>query len=526
MKIPIIDLFAGPGGLSEGFFSVTENSQCFFDLKLSIEKDPVAHKTLLFRSFYRQFIRHGKPVPKEYYEVLQEPDLNKREIKRETLFKKFKEGDEAKNEAICLELGLKTRKKTDILIKEALGKSHKKNWVLIGGPPCQAYSLAGRSRMGGMNEEDHRVFLYKEYLRIISSHQPAVFVMENVKGLLSATLNGDNIFKKIIKDLEKPSSVSKKSGCPNYKIYSLVKKNVESEKDFLIRAENYGIPQKRHRIILVGVREDINIRPDLLIPSMTPTSLESVIGQLPQLRSVMNRTYKSSIVINGKKKRIYTNVDDSDKDWIDLINSFKEQVFGWNGFTDTDLSGIVKVSKYGKGAEYISCQETLNPSHPLFSWYHDTNINGVINHESRSHLLQDIKRYLFCSIYTKKYKKFPRLEDFEKHSKDLIPDHENVKTGKFNDRFRVQLKNFPATTVTSHISKDGHYFIHYDPKQCRSLTVREAARIQTFPDNYLFCGSRTQQFHQVGNAVPPYLAKQIGEIVKDIFHKMSKYKLD
>ena len=125
----------------------------------------------------------------------------------------------------------------------------------------------------------------------------------------------------------------------------------------------------------------------------------------------------------------------------------------------------------------------------------------------------DLYRYLYASVFAEKNNRSPLLEEFPA---ELIPAHKNASSGHFNDRFRVQVATKPSTTVTSHISKDGHYFIHYDPEQCRSLTVREAARLQTFPDNYFFEGSRTQQYIQVGNAVPPLLAQQLAEIVHNL----------
>jgi DNA (cytosine-5)-methyltransferase 1 len=128
---------------------------------------------------------------------------------------------------------------------------------------------------------------------------------------------------------------------------------------------------------------------------------------------------------------------------------------------------------------------------------------------------EDLRRYAFAAAFAQIEHRSPKGHT-EFNLPGLAPKHANWKSGKFADRFRVQLYEKPGTTVTSHISKDGHYFIHPDPSQCRSLTVREAARLQTFPDNYFFRGNRTQQFHQVGNAVPPMLASRIATIVREI----------
>ena len=125
----------------------------------------------------------------------------------------------------------------------------------------------------------------------------------------------------------------------------------------------------------------------------------------------------------------------------------------------------------------------------------------------------DLERYRWWAKRAEKLKRSPTIDEIpERDRKRLLPKHANLITGRadtFVDRFKVQVASKPSGTITSHISKDGHYYIHYDPKQARSFSVREAARIQAFPDDYFFMGNRTQQYHQVGNAVPPYLSYQI-----------------
>ncbi|MCL9805024.1 DNA cytosine methyltransferase [Flavobacterium amniphilum] len=538
--IPIIDVFAGPGGLAEGFSSLlNERNERIFKIALSIEKDETAHKTLKLRSFYRQF--PVGQVPDEYYEFI------RGNITIEQLYQLYpNEKQLAEEEAWCGTLGTPDEKdkngisdeEVDIRIRQAL--NGEANWALIGGPPCQAYSLVGRARRQELTlnaETDKRVNLYKEYLRIIAAHNPSVFVMENVKGMLSAETQHTNVFQKILRDLKKPKFACEAEGIYinneqnfQYRIYSLTtpprdfteEEPIFRPQDFIIKAEDYGVPQRRHRVILLGIREDINQEFEVLTQK-EQVSLKSLISNLPKIRSGVTKSFTHSEIVfddsgKPKKKRYYKGLTDSETEW-------KKHITGLNKKLNSFLPRFEIQEKElptSLGSGFIESNNfNLNDNHPLRNWFADDRLNGVLHHNSRKHLLEDLKRYLFASRYTQIYNDFPRLEHYKKASEDLLPDHENTNSGKFTDRFRVQLPNIPATTVTSHISKDGHYFIHYDPVQCRSLTVREAARIQTFPDNYYFCGERTNQYHQVGNAVPPYLAFQIAEVVSGIFENQN-----
>jgi len=509
MPIPIIDLFAGPGGLGEGFSSLTNSeNEAIFKIKLSIEKDEYAHRTLELRAFFREFSRNK--APKDYYEYLAG------RITREQLFERHpQEAKQASEEAWLAELGGEATPNDliDERIRKSLGKST--NWLLIGGPPCQAYSLVGRSRIRGESEEkyqgDRRHYLYREYLRILAVHQPPIFIMENVKGLLSAEVKKERIFQNILSDLADPCKAIPEVGASKiekpftYRLMSIATPpttllgDFEPE-DFLVRAEQYGIPQARHRLIILGIRSDLVVTPEILQP--TPeVSIEDVIGDLPKLRSGLSKELDSPRAWQQAVKEIVA------VQWL-----YKEAP---EDIRKTILSLVEKVSpNLSRGSEFIEGATTPNK---YADWFTDKKLGGIGNHSTRGHIRTDLYRYFFASIFAQINKRSPLLEDFPR---SLLPAHVNVKAAlketKFNDRFRVQLKGRPSTTVVSHISKDGHYYIHYDPSQCRSLTVREAARLQTFPDNYFFEGGRTQQYKQVGNAVPPLLARKIAEIVAEL----------
>lgn len=497
MRIPVVDLFAGPGGLSEGFAAVRdEKGERVFDIRVSIEKDPVAHKTLSLRALFRALAEDR--VPDSYYDYIR-GDISVTAFHSDS---KVKAGlSSVAHEAHCLELGNDPEQRVDKRIREAV--KGRDDWILIGGPPCQAYSMAGRSRRRNVDptfEDDPKHFLYKEYLRIIRNFQPAVFVMENVKGMLSSTHNGQRIFERIIDDLSEP-----KPGT-FYDIRSFV---MDSDggglapDEYVIQAENYGVPQTRHRVILLGVRADYAGAPHHLLSSLqSRVTVRDMIGDMPALRSKLSK------------------VADAQDAWCRELKAASSRLKGLQHPKRAQIKDLMHEAalrakdRISVGGQFVYGGSKLSRRVPaeLASWIVDTRIGGVCQHETRGHMATDLHRYLFASSFAQVTGQSPRLQVFPT---GLMPEHQNARleNAPFDDRFRVQLFDDASTTVVSHISKDGHYYIHPDPSQCRSLTVREAARLQTFPDNYFFEGNRTQQYHQVGNAVPPFLAHQVAESV-------------
>ena len=500
--VPVVDLFSGPGGLAEGFAAFKDPSgQPRFNVVLSVEMETTAHRTLRLRNFLRKF-RSG--YPSEYYGFLngalaQEPDWGH-------LYSR--EWREARDETRCLKLGTI---EANSFLRERIAKiraAHGGRTILLGGPPCQSYSIAGRARNAGNARynpaSDERQSLYLEYAKVLEHLQPAVAVMENVRGMISAKHDGQQIFPGVMESL-------KHAGGPDqYRLYSLAPPHAGrswddglNPEDFLVRSEEHGIPQRRHRVFVICIRRDIaSTLPSDLLPALerseATASVHDVIGAMPMLRSRLSKDDDGSswqqVLIDAHQLALrHMPVMPPD-----MERKFRLAL----DLTFRSTTGTALPHREVQGATGFpdSCPSTLR------DWISDPNLTRLPNNETRGHINEDLARYLFAAAYAWAFRRSPRARDFPRQ---LAAKHRSWNTGKFDDRFRVQLRDHPSTTITSHISKDGHYFIHFDPAQCRSLTVREVARLQTFPDNYFFHGGRTHQYIQVGNAVPPYLARQI-----------------
>ena len=313
--------------------------------------------------------------------------------------------------------------------------------VIVGGPPCQSFSSVGRAQDPNSMRNDPRNFLFLSYLQILDKYKPKIFVFENVSGLLTAKPQGTLIFPEIISLMSK-----------NYKVCT-------DHDTILLDAVHYGVPQIRKRVILIGVRKDLNFSP------------EDIYNQIVKTHYSPEEEKNKQI----EKREKYLTVIDA--------------IF--------DLPKLMP----GDGVEEMEFKPTI--LNPYLEKIRTKTFNKLYNHVARKHNSEDRERYRLLSQNNW------QLKELELFKPELIhhdPRH-------FGNRYTVQAYDRPGRTIVAHLYKDGNLFIHPDSTQERTFTVREAARIQSFPDDFKFMGSRTDQYKQVGNAVPPLMANQIAKAI-------------
>lgn len=410
-RLNYIDLFAGASGLSEGFRMLN------FNPVAHVEIDSDACLTIKTREAYYHLKENNKISV--YY------DYVGGNITRDSLYK-FLPSD-IENSVINTEISDSTLKHIFKVIETNL--KHLLNSeldLIVGGPPCQAYSLIGRHGVDW--ENDQRLKLYVQYGRFLKEFKPKAFVFENVPGIYSA--NNGYYFTHLKKYFRKLG----------YEI-----------EDRILNAKDYGVLQNRRRIFVVGWRKDIQFSFPVFEPIVHNYTVEDIFSDLSPLTP-------GQVINKGKYKK--------------------------------EPSKYMKQFNLSNGADFYT------------------------QHISRPHNSNDLKIYKIA------------IQKWEQENKRLkytdIPEKLRTQknTESFLDRFKVVDGKGISHTIVAHIAKDGHYYIHPDIKQCRSISVREAARIQSFPDDFYFEGSRTSVFRQIGNAVPPLLSKAIADGIKNKLYKI------
>ncbi len=400
----VIDLFAGAGGLSEGF------RQEGYHVSAHVEMDSNACNTLRTREAYY------------YLKSINKLDVYKNYLLKKMTREELYEGipDKVLNRVIESEINSETI--NNIFNKIDAVLDDKNIDIIIGGPPCQAYSTAGISRDPNRMKNDPRNYLYLYYIEFLKKYNPNLFIFENVRGILTAKKG------KIFEGLK--SSLDNAGYKMDYRI---------------LNARGFGVSQSRERVIIIGWKKGIQFKyPDFPINNNFP-SIEELFSDLPKILAGQT--------IEGQGK---------------YVNSPKN---------------------YLKG---IRAEE----------W------DILTYHVARPNNENDLKIY---ELVVDAWNKEKKLLKYNELPSELIT-HKNSKS--FLDRYKMVRGDSHSHTIVAHISKDGHYYIHPDKKQNRSISVREAARIQSFPDDFYFESSRTAAFQQIGNAVPPLMAKKIASHLK------------
>ncbi len=399
-KYTFIDLFAGCGGLSEGFYKEG------FKALAHVEIDKYCCSTLRERMKYYGYSQND--IDKSVIES---------DIKADNIINR---------------------------IEYAVGKSEVD--MIIGGPPCQAYSSAGRARDENGMKNDPRNYLFEHYVKILNHFKPKFFVFENVTGLLTTNIDGIKILQLVFAALKK-----------NFKI-------VEQPSTLLFNTANYGVPQIRKRLIIIGVRKDLDLRPEEIYESLKITHYDPDMSEE-----------------DSRKLKKYVSV--------------------------ADAIGDLPIIHAGQKIKELSYNS--KESNDYLSWVRSEGETLVFDHITRTQNEKDTERY---SEMAKNHWTFEQLLENR-------PDLNHEKKRVFNNSYTVQFWEKPARTIIAHLSKDGNQFIHPDYRQGRSLSVREAARLQSFPDDFRFSGSMCQQFKQIGNAVPPLFAQCIARNIKKVINR-------